>query len=35
MNKEKGMFIDPVCNMKVDVKEDTASTEYDGEKYYF
>ncbi|MHC4489273.1 MAG: YHS domain-containing protein, partial [Planctomycetota bacterium] len=29
------MSIDPVCNMKVDVKEDTASTEYDGEKYYF
>jgi Cu+-exporting ATPase len=29
------MSIDPVCHMKVDVKEDTVSTEYDGEKYYF
>ncbi len=29
------MSIDPVCNMKVDVKEDTLSTEYGGQKYYF
>ena len=31
----KKMAIDPVCKMQVDEKDAAATTEYNGQKYYF